>query len=220
MKQATCLQLKNLEQRELMCPKCIIAQKQMIDRPLVTWHHDLSCTNMYGSLAKEINTKGLRVGHININGLLDKLHELEYLLQFVKLDIFAVSETHLSREVKDEPIKSEGYSIAKRDRQCSDSNWGGCLIYYAEDPDSIERDDFKDSSTVEAEWLDVTVCSQNILIGVAYRPPGDGSFYVKFQKILESICLRRTNILILGDFNADLFFQRGLQKDMSQERNC
>ena len=30
------------------------------------------------------------------------------------------------------------------------------------------------------------------------------------------ICLRRTNILNLGDYNADLFFQRGLQTGTSQ----
>lgn len=49
----------------------------------------------------------------------------------------------------------------------------GCLIYYAENLDAIERDDLKDLSTVEATWLDVTVCSQKILRGVAYRQPSD-----------------------------------------------
>eukprot|EP00112_Aurelia_sp_Birch-Aquarium-sp1_P013646 Seg2901.1 transcript_id=Seg2901.1/GoldUCD/mRNA.D3Y31 product="hypothetical protein" protein_id=Seg2901.1/GoldUCD/D3Y31 len=216
IKPAAYLQLKNSEHREWMCPTCVGAQEHIIDRPLVTQHHDLSNTNTYDNLAKEINTKGLRVGHNNINGLLNKLHELKYLLQSVKFDIFAVSETHLSKEVKDEQIMIEGYCIARRDRQCSDNNWGGCLIYYAEDLNAFVRDDLKDSSNIEATWLDVTVSSQKILIGVVYRQPSDGSFYDKFQRVLEPICLRRTNILILGDFNADLFFQRGLQKDMSQ----
>lgn len=92
------------------------AQKQIIDRPLVTWQHNLSGTNMHDSLANEIKTKGLKVGHININ-------ELKYLLQFVEFNIFAESEIHLSKELKEEQIKIEGYNISRGDRQCSGNNW-------------------------------------------------------------------------------------------------
>ena len=71
---------------------------------LEMWYHvatgNMAPRSQLYKSAKEINTKGLRVGHININGLLNKLHELKYPLQLAKFDIFAVSETHLSKEIK------------------------------------------------------------------------------------------------------------------------
>ena len=55
-----------------------------------------------------------------------------------------------------------------------------------------------------------------MLIGSVYRQPSDTKFFQNFQNFLELICLKRTNILIDGDFNADLYFQQDLLKDMKQ----
>lgn len=74
--------------------------------------------------------------------------------------------------------------------------------------------DLKLNSELEATWIELEISSQKILISSVYRPPDDMQFFDKLQKELEPLCQRRSNLLILGDLNADLHFQRGIQKDM------
>jgi len=47
-----------------------------------------------------------------------------------KFDIFGITETHLSSDINNNEININGYSILRNDRETN--NWGGTLIYYAE----------------------------------------------------------------------------------------
>ena len=85
--------------------------------------------------------KGLKVAHINVNGLFYKLHEIKLLLQETRLDGLAITETHLHKHIENDQLEIEGYGIARKDRQNSENNWGGCLIYFAEDLNAFERED-------------------------------------------------------------------------------
>ena len=72
----------------------------------------------------------------------------------------------------------------------------------------------KSNSDLEATWFELEISSQKILISSIYRLPDDMQFFEKLQKGLEPLCQRRSNLLVLGDLNADLHFERGIQKDM------
>ena len=82
--------------------------------------------NIYENLANEIQTSpsGLKVGHLNVNGLLSKIHEVIYLLNETKFDVLAISETHLHKNVSDSQIQIDGYQIARFDRERTDKEWG------------------------------------------------------------------------------------------------
>ena len=142
-----------------------------------------------------LKVQGLKVAHINVNGLFNKLHEIKILLNAVKLDILAISETRLHADIKNEQIMVNGYQIARKDRLSADNSWGSCLIYFADSLNGFEREDLKSNTNIESTWIDVTLASQKVLVGVAYRRPGDGEFCDRFKELLEPLCLSRTNIL-------------------------
>ena len=107
---------------------------------------------LYPHLRSELSTlKGLKLGHLNCNGLLGKIIEVKALLFAVKFDILAISETHLRSSIKDSSIFIPGYKIARRDRS-DGRKGGGSLIYYAEDLNAYERKDLSDKSPIEAAW--------------------------------------------------------------------
>ena len=145
-----------------------------------------------------------------------KLHEIKFLRQATNFDVLAITETHLHKDITDNQISIDGYKIARKDRENTENNWGGCMIYFKEKLNGFEREDVKTDPSIESAWIDLTISSQKILIGSVYRQPSDTKFFQNFQNFLEPICLKRTNILIDGDFNADLYFQQDVQKDMEQ----
>ena len=163
-----------------------------------------------------LKVQGLKVAHINVNGLLNKIHEIKILLHSVKLDILAISKTHLHVDIKNEQIMVDGYQIARKDRPFADNSWGGCLIYFADSLNCFERENIKNNTNFESTWIDVTFASHKVIVGVAYKRPSDGEFYDRFQELLEPLCLSRNNILILGDLKADFLFEKGTRKDMTQ----
>ena len=60
------------------------------------------------------------------------------------------------------------------------------------------------SENIEAIWVELSLCSQKMLIGTVYRPPDRDDFYTLFPPILEQIWQTRKNLLIIGDLNSDL----------------
>ena len=58
--------------------------------------------------------KGLKVAHINVSGLFYKLHEIKLLLQETRLDVLAITETHLHKHIENDQLEIEGYGIARK----------------------------------------------------------------------------------------------------------
>lgn len=130
-----------------------------------------------------MNENGLKVGHINVNGLFNKLQEIKCLLQAVSFDVLAITETHLHKNITDDQVSIEGYRTARKDRENSENNWGVCMIYFKEDLNGFEREDLKINSSIEAAWIDVTISSQKILVGAVYKQPSD-KIFPKLSNIL------------------------------------
>lgn len=76
-------------------------------------------------LKQSVGNKNLKIGHLNINGLVNKLCEVQHLLYVVKFDLLGITETHLNSSISDDWIKISGYNLVRRDR---DSCGGGVLI--------------------------------------------------------------------------------------------
>ena len=62
----------------------------------------------------------MSMAHINIDGLLHKMAEIKNFLFKTKMDILAITETHLDLSIDREHIEIEGYDLERRDRQKSD----------------------------------------------------------------------------------------------------
>lgn len=72
---------------------------------------------------------GVKMAHLNVNGLKGKLSEIRMFLSNTRLDILAISETKLSSDITSSEISVEGYNIIRKDR---DRNGGGVLLYHRE----------------------------------------------------------------------------------------
>lgn len=143
----------------------------------------------------------MKIAHLNVNGLLNKLSEVQNILDQASFDILGISETHLREDIPDDWININGYRFVRRDRDSGPG--GGVLIYFKVNLTAylVARWNCTD---LEATSLNVTLRSQSFLIGCIYRPPQDSLFFNHFRNVLENIWLRRKNIILLGDFNSDM----------------
>ena len=71
---------------------------------------------------------GIKIAHLNVNGLQSKLRQVEMLLHYCHLDILAITETHLNWKVSDSEISVDGYETERFDRE--GKSGGGSLLYY------------------------------------------------------------------------------------------
>ena len=136
--------------------------------------------HIYKSLGDSLGNTNLRVRHINVNGLMNKLSEVNFLLSEVKCDVLTITET-LSDSVSDDLIRILGFDFVRKDR--SGSKGGGVLIYYQENL-TVHHDLKWDVQELEAVWINITMRSQSTLIGCLYRPPKDMAFFYSFQRFL------------------------------------
>ena len=204
--------LMKLDHFNWMCPRCRnwesssgLGQEQ---------HQDPnSDQDVYGDLKENLNTKGLKVAHIYVNGLYNKLNKIKFPLEETKLDVLAITETHLHKDINDDQLQIEGYCFVRNDRRNAENNWGCCHIYFAADLEAFEREDFKHYSDIESVWIELIISSQRLIVGAIYRQPDDLSFYENLHKVLDQIWIKRNNMLLLGDFNSDLNFKVNSQED-------
>lgn len=150
------------------------------------------------------NNKNLKIGHININGLANKLIDIQFLLKEVEFDILGVTETHLTEDISNELIRIHGYNMVRRDRS-NGSKGGGVVIYYRDNLNIFEDLKWNIHQDFEAVWLNITIRSQSTLLGCLYRPPKSNTFYNDLHDLLNKIWVKRKNVILLGDFNCNLF---------------
>ena len=145
-------------------------------------------------LKADLQLPGLKISHINVNGLLNKLLDIKALLFSINFDILAITESHLSEDISDDEIAITGYKTARRDRN-DGRKGGGTVIYFAEYLDAYERQDIDVNNSLEAAWIDVTVASQRLLVASMYRPPDNTTFWNQFSSTLDRIWMKRTNVI-------------------------
>lgn len=74
--------------------------------------------------------KNLKVGYINVNGIINKLNEVYVFLNEVKWDILGIIEIYLIVFILDNLLRIFGYDFVRKDR--FSFKGGGVLIYYYE----------------------------------------------------------------------------------------
>ena len=108
--------LKELDSFNWTCPACQRRTDTVLDEH--AQHLDTTAEsdegNIYGELKDSLNMKGLKVAHINVSGLFYKLHEIKLLLQETRLDVLAITETHLHKHIENDQLEIEGYGIARK----------------------------------------------------------------------------------------------------------
>ena len=166
--------------------------------------------------SKGINTTNyIRITHINLNGLRNKLNELISILEYRKSDVLLVSDSRLNEATPDVYIEIPGYKILRKDR--SFKKGGGLVVYYRNNLKITLENEFK---IKECESLVFKIgISRRKFARVAhiYRPPNSKvqTFLESLESLFTSIDLTSEPFCILGDINIDF-----LSNNVTKQRYC
>jgi len=141
-----------------------------------------------------MDSKDLRIGTWNANGIRDKIEEFSVYLKENKIDICFVSETHLT---KHSHIKINGYNVHHTIHPDNQANGGSAIfiknnLKYNEDL-SIQLD------KVQLTALIVSSTKQHFKVGAVYLPPRHNLKEEDYMLILKHMGDR---FILGGDFNA------------------
>lgn len=146
------------------------------------------------------------VGHWNCQSIKPsvnsvKFDELKSILCDSLLDVVGISETWLKSDVSSQAVEIPGYKFCRNDR--SRVRGGGVGIYVS--TGIKHRIVFKTSviGKCESLFIELTSGDSKVLFGVVYLPPpGD---LMAFEDLHHELFLKYSNIIVVGDFNCNLF---------------
>lgn len=149
--------------------------------------------------------KGLRIAHVNIRSLINKVDHLNVFLKNNDIHVLGISESWLSENIDDSEIHIDGYNSFRLDRQTTNDSHGGVLCYVKENLSCKHIIDFHDDD-VETLFIEINLPhTKPILVGNVYRPPDASSMYLeKLDDIFQKCNNRYDEVYILGDFNVDI----------------
>ena len=97
---------QNLSSFSWWCPRCLWSSLPFANKTTLDCSLDLPISsrcyddvhkheNLYPSLKADLQRQGLKISHININGLLNKLLDIKALLFSLNLNILAITESQV-----------------------------------------------------------------------------------------------------------------------------
>ena len=117
----------------------------------------------------------LKIGCLNIRGLLGKIDELRFLVLECNFDIMGLCETFLDDNVADHEIIINGFNVIMRDRN---RDGGGVLLYIKEgilyDQEGLT---VLTCPNIESVWVNIKCAKNGLALGIMYRPPSSANEY-------------------------------------------
>ena len=166
-----------------------------------TYEHDLAGTNTM--LSQVGKSKGIRLAHINLRSLPQKLDQLRCLLHDKPIDILSVNETFLTSDITDDDLCIPGYCIYRKDR--GSRHGGGVALYINDNFNCIplNSNDIPNADRVECLWLQITRNKRKpVVVGTMYRPPNSNQQYSEdILDILEYVTNVHDSVIVMGDLN-------------------
>lgn len=173
-----------------------------------TWSSDyISLDRLQQRLSDaSANNANLTIIHINCRSVIYKIPEISDIINKTHPDIIALTETWLEENLLD-TIHIPEYKFVGKARE---SGRGGGIAFFISNQLNFEiyvpfNDDL-DLATFEHLFLKIKLKCSELMIGVIYRPPGQGLdlFLQEFDKLILHIESKSKDIILTGDFNIDL----------------
>ena len=152
------------------------------------------------SIATLLPKKSLKIAHLNICSLRNKVNEIGDLLFSNNIHVLALSETHLDETFEDDAWKVEGYNLYRKDRNV----YGGGVACYVQCHIPVKiREDIM-CKEIEVLWLQINLpYIKSILLGY-YRPPSSNHNYLDdMGKNLDKVCELNMEVVFMGNMNID-----------------
>ena len=154
-----------------------------------------------------IKQNNVEIGYLNIYHLPQKVPDLCVLLNKPEsFSIFGVSETRLKPHTPDSAINIPNFSIIRRD-PVSRGETGIAVYIHNSLQNVVNRRQDLETQEIECVWLELkTSKSPTLFICFLYRnPAATFEWYDNFLHMCETVCARNADVLLMGDFNIDLF---------------
>ncbi|XP_028518360.1 uncharacterized protein LOC114576263, partial [Exaiptasia diaphana] len=164
------------------------------------------------------NIRGLKIGHLNIRSLRNKVDSPRIENLDTTFDVLAISETWLDSTIVDVEISLPDFTCVRWDRT-GDKSGGGVAIYIKESLPYRIRDDLN-RTDYEYVWIELlrNKCKPT-LICCAYRAPDVNAkdFISSLSNSMSSIDLDKSDVVLLGDLNVNLLKNsKGCKKDKQE----
>ena len=147
----------------------------------------------------------LTIGHLNVNGIYNKVDEIKDLLNRGLFDILFIAESKLDGTVSNAILGHPEYKIIRRDRK----RGAGGLMVYIRSCVTARRQSKIEPENVESICLDIKGNNNNWFIVLAcYRSPNKCKipvFIASCKTAAENMLKKRKEVVFLGDFNLDMF---------------
>ena len=161
----------------------------------------VSYYELVDGLIPKVCSSGLKICHMNINSLPNKIDELSLLLGNDPFDIVAVSETHCDSTIPDTDLYIDNFTVIRKDR----SRHGGGVALYIRNSINFSQINYN-VNEIEVIWIKVKQKRVDpLILGVIYRPPNSSNDYFEtLTDMLHCISENEGEIIMVGDFNCDL----------------
>ena len=162
-----------------------------------------SITNSYQA-SGFLQSRDLKVAHLNIRSIYNKIDSLKLLLNEKPFDIFTISETWLNSDITDGEISIPAYTFSRNDR--NGRSGGGTLAFVRDGiPYKIRTDLLSSNANIESTVIAITrpKC-KSLFIFTIYKAPDQllESLTEELDTALSSISLE-AEVILLGDFNVN-----------------
>ena len=183
---------------------------------LIVLAGDIESNPDYQTLDDIRNTRGLKIAHLNI-------HKTDSLrLQGVDsktVDILTLSEAWLDGNICDTEINLPGFVCVRQGRTGIKERYSGVAVYVREGLAFRLRIDINTGGQ-ECPWIELIRDKCKLtLVCCAYRAPDSDfqTFISSLHESISSVDLEKSDVVILGDLNAEMMASFKLPKRDKQE---
>ena len=214
------------------CPKCLLSELPFygfIDNTF-TPNMEFIDNSPKGENAKTLklnvenfpNERGMKISHVNIRSLKNKIIDVQQFLMENPYDIFSLSETWLKEDSNMNEIDSiPEYQFEGKPRKTKIGGGVGC--YINNKVKYIRRNDLE-TDNLEIMWLEIIRNnSSSYFVGTLYRKPSTAdisSFFNSLEENIDKVTSVSNNVILMGDFNCNMLTENSFSKKVIEFCNA
>ncbi|KAI8130510.1 hypothetical protein CVS40_0789 [Lucilia cuprina] len=164
-----------------------------------------------------INSANFNILHFNAQSLVPrknstKFDEIRNLIMDCDIDAVGITETWYKEFIYDSAVSIPGFKLFRKDR--SGCRGGGVCLYIRNNLKTGNIFDEQYDVNVESLFVEIILEHNSVaLLGVIYLPNGQ---FLCCERVLENFSSRYNNIILMGDFNINLFINGAIVRKICE----
>ena len=199
---------------------CRLFHRASFALALIALAADIELNPGYQTFEDMKTTRGLKIAHLNIRSLKNKIDALRLEgIDNKSVDVLTLSETWLDDITSDTEIELAGFVCARLVRSGATEGYGGVATYIRDGLPFRLRNDINTGGH-ECLWIKLMrdKCKP-MFICCAYRAPDVdfNGFISSLQNSMSAVDLEKSDVIILGDLNVNMMPKSKIPKKDKQE---